>query len=182
MAFTRNKGEMTGDEAFARLSTLCAKGEHSTGEMRQRMMRWGIDADTQQQVVDALVDARFVDDTRYARMYVDDKLRFDHWGPRKIAQGLMLKGVDKHIIDNALATISVDAFDDILLPLLKAKARTIKGASAYERRCKLIRFAVQRGFMPDMATRHAASFFNEAEDIVDEFADNHTADTEPFDF
>ncbi|MDY5091247.1 MAG: RecX family transcriptional regulator, partial [Prevotella sp.] len=62
MAFTRNKGEMTGDEAFARLSTLCAKGEHSTGEMRQRMMRWGLDADTQQQVVDALVDARFVDD------------------------------------------------------------------------------------------------------------------------
>ena len=96
MAFTRNKGEMTGDEAFARLSTLCAKGEHSTGEMRQRMMRWGLDADTQQQVVDA---------------------------------------------------------------------RTIKGASAYECRCKLMRFALQRGFMPDMVARHAERFFNEADAI-----------------
>ena len=165
MAFTRNKGEMTGDEAFARLSTLCAKGEHSTGEMRQRMMRWGLDADTQQQVVDALVDARFVDDTRYARMYVDDKLRFDHWGPRKIAQGLAQKGVDRHTIDEALATVSAEAFEDTLLPLLKAKARTIKGASAYECRCKLMRFAIQRGFMPDMVTRHADRFFNEVDAI-----------------
>ena len=143
----------TPQEAFAKLSALCARAEHSSGEMRQRMRRWQMDDEAQQAVLDALAEAHFVDDSRYARMYVDDKLRFNRWGPRKIQQGLMLKGVSADVAQQALDGGPDGAFDEVLRPLLKAKARQLRARSAYELRCKLVQYAAGRGFAPGAALR-----------------------------
>lgn len=35
--------DMTEKEALAKLTALCARGEHSTGEMIDKLNRWGID-------------------------------------------------------------------------------------------------------------------------------------------
>lgn len=153
MTSRQGEEQPTQQEAFARLAALCARAEHSTGEMRQKMRRWQMDDDAQQEVIDALVDAHFVDDARYCRMYIDDKMKFNKWGPRKIEQGLALKGVPHHTIDEGMAQIPAQAFDDLLRPLLDAKARSVKAATPYERQRKLMAFAMGRGFTPDTIMR-----------------------------
>ena len=147
------KKEMTQKQAFARLSAACARTEHSSGEMLQRMRRWQMDEEDSRQVLDALVEARFVDDARFARTYVDDKVRFNKWGPKKIEQGLLQKGVDRAVAREAVAAVGDDTFEQILAPLIQAKARTIKARSPYEHRYKLMAYAIGRGFTPQMAAR-----------------------------
>lgn len=138
--------EISEQEAFAKLSALCARAEHSSGEMLQKMRDWYIDQSAQERVLARLQDMGFIDDERYARAYIADKMRYNQWGRRKIAQGLWQKGVDRTVYDPLLREIERDEFIAILRPLLEAKRRTVRAESPYEQRMKLVRFAVGRGF------------------------------------
>ena len=69
------KKEMTEQEAYLQLAALCAQAEHCKQEMRDKMKRWGLDETVQERVVNRLVKERFVDDERYARAFVYDKIR-----------------------------------------------------------------------------------------------------------
>lgn len=141
--------EISPDEALKKLSALCAKTEHSTGEMRDKMRRWGLSEKDQAAVIAKLVEHQYVDDERFARAFVRDKLLYNHWGERKIAQALWQKGITDDIARAALSEIGCEEYSEQLRPLLDNKARSIKADSEYERRQKLIRFALGRGFGMD---------------------------------
>lgn len=40
--------EMTEERALSRLAALCSRGEHSAGEMDEKMRRWGLDEDARE--------------------------------------------------------------------------------------------------------------------------------------
>lgn len=143
--------EITEQEALQRLAALCAAAEHCTGEMEEKMRRWGLAEEVQARVIERLVAERFVDDERYCRAFVADKMKYNKWGRRKIEQALRLKHIPRETSDAVFDELPGDAFADILRPLLKVKLRTLKAGSNYERRAKLLRFALSRGFTFDDA-------------------------------
>lgn len=134
----------------AKLAALCAKAEHCTGEMNEKMRRWGVDADDRQTVIDYLVAHHYVDDARYTEAFVEDKIRFNQWGRRKIEQALYAKGVPTDISKPILDRVPDKAYLESLRPLVKAKWPTIKAESDYERSTKLIKFAMSRGYSFDL--------------------------------
>ncbi len=144
--FSSKKKETTEQEALSKLSALCSRAEHSSGEMREKMRRWQLPADAAERVLERLVAERYIDDSRYCRLFVRDKLRFDRWGRRKIEQALYRKGIGAADIDAALDAVTDDEWLAALRPLLAAKRRTVKSENPYEASAKLVRFAMGRGF------------------------------------
>ncbi len=144
--FSSNKKEISEQEALSKLSALCSRSEHSSGEMREKMRRWQLPPDAAERVLERLVADRYVDDSRYCRLFVRDKLRFDRWGRRKIEQALYRKGVDTDVINAAIAAVTDEEWLDALRPLVAAKRRTLKAADPYEASAKIMRFAIGRGF------------------------------------
>ena len=144
------KKEMTEQEAYLQLAALCAQTEHCQQEMRDKMKRWGLDDEVQQRVTERLVKERYVDDERYARAYVKDKVRYQKWGRRKIQQGLWQKRIDDDIQQRALDDIDDEEYLSVLRPLLKQKRKSTKADSDYELNQKLVRFALGRGFTFDI--------------------------------
>jgi regulatory protein len=142
--------EKTEQEAYLQLTALCAQAEHCQQEMRDKMKRWGIDAATQDRIVARLVKERYVDDERYARAFVKDKIRYNKWGRRKVQQGLWLKHIDDDIQERVLSEVDDSEYLSILRPLLKQKAKGIRAENDYERNQKLVRFALGRGFTFDI--------------------------------
>lgn len=138
-------------EALARLEELCARAEHCTGEIRERLWKWGISSDIQEKIIDSLIDRRFVDDTRFARAFVNDKFRFARWGRRKIAYALAAKRIDREIIRDSIAEIDEETYLGNLQDLIEAKAKSI-GNGTYEQREKILRFIVGRGYEPSLAS------------------------------
>ena len=110
------------------------------------MKRWELDETAQNRVIARLVKERFVDDERYARAFVKDKIRYNKWGRRKVMQALWLKHIDSEIQQRVLDEIDEKEYLDVLRPLLKQKRKSIKAASDYELNQKLVRFALGRGF------------------------------------
>ena len=96
------KKEMTEQEAYLQLATLCAQAEHCEQEMRDKMKRWEIDETAQNRIIDRLVKERYIDNERYARAFVKDKIRYNKWGRRKVQQALWMKRIDNDIQQRVL--------------------------------------------------------------------------------
>lgn len=137
---------MTEEKALSRLAALCSRGEHSAGEMDEKMRRWGLDEAARERVVRYLVAHKYVDDERFARAFVRDKLEYNGWGRRKLEQALWQKRVAQDIIARVLDETAPEDFTEKLRPLLAAKRKTVKAKDSRELTAKLIRFAMGRGF------------------------------------
>lgn len=146
----KEKKEMTEMEALQRLATLCAQGEHCSWEMTEKMHRWGLTEEAQARVMARLVEERYVDDARYCRSFIHDKVRYNKWGRRKVEQALMAKRIDSSIYQPILDDVDDEEYLQVLRPLLQGKRRQLKAMSEYEANGRLIRFALGRGFTFDI--------------------------------
>jgi len=140
------KKAMTEQEAYLQLASLCAQAEHCRQEMLDKMIRWQIEEPVRDRIINRLVKERYIDDERYTRAFVNDKIHYNKWGSRKIKQALWQKHIDIDIQQRVLDGIDEKEYLDVLRPLLKQKRKTIRAANDYELNQKLVRFALGRGF------------------------------------
>ena len=66
---------ITEEMALSSLADLCSKGERCTGDLDEKMRKWGLEDNVRQRVLDYLTSHHFVDDERFCRAYVNDKVR-----------------------------------------------------------------------------------------------------------
>jgi regulatory protein len=144
------KKETTEQEAYLQLAALCAQAEHCQQEMRDKMKRWEMAPEVQERVIARLIKERYIDDERYARAFVKDKILYNKWGRRKVQQGLWMKHIDDDIQQRVLSEVDDTEYLAVLKPLLKQKAKSIKAENDYELTQKLVRFALGRGFTYDI--------------------------------
>ena len=142
--------QKTEQDAYLTLAALCAQAEHCQSEMVEKMRRWELDDEAQARVMQRLVSERYVDDERYARAFVKDKVRYNKWGRRKVEQALWQKHIDEDIRQQVLDEVDDDEYLSVLKPLLQQKRRSTKAANDYELNQKLMRFALSRGFTFDI--------------------------------
>ena len=133
------KKQITEAEALRKLGDLCARGEHCSGEMVEKL-----------RIIDKLIDYKYIDDERFTRSFVRDKIVFNKWGRRKIEQTLWQKHIPQSISQPILDEIEPQEYLNVLRPLLKSKYLTIKAETDYERSMKLIKYAMGRGFTLDI--------------------------------
>lgn len=142
--------QKTEQEAYLTLAALCAQAEHCQWEMVEKMRKWEIPEEAQARIMERLVKERYVDDERFARAFVKDKVRYNKWGRRKVEQALWQKHIDEDIRKNVLNEIDDEEYLSVLRPLLKQKRKSIKAQNDYELNQKLMRFALGRGFTFDI--------------------------------
>lgn len=140
---------MTEEQVLNKLTTLCARGEHCQQEMLDKMRKWEIEEDVQARVMEYLLKEKFIDEERYTRLFVEEKIKFNKWGRKKLEQALYMKRIPRSIYAPILDEIDEENYEEILRPLIEAKRKTVTGKSEYEIRGKLIRFALSRGFDMD---------------------------------
>lgn len=138
--------ELTYEQALARAAAMCSGAEHSTGEMEQKLRRWGVGEADVYRILDYLVDEKYIDNRRYARAYCLDKFRYNHWGRVKIQQMLRMQGVESDAISYGLSQIDEDEYLQMLDTTIAQKARTLTDEDAYARKAKIVRHLVSRGF------------------------------------
>lgn len=142
--------QITEQEAYLRLASLCAQAEHCQYEIKEKMRRWELGEEAQTRIMERLVKERYIDEMRYARAFVKDKVVYNKWGRRKVEQALWQKQIDDDIRQSVLEEVDDETYVSVLRPLLKQKRKSTKAGSEYEMNQKLMRFAMGRGFTFDI--------------------------------
>ena len=132
--------------AFDRAAFLCSRSEHCISEVVEKLKLWGLQEEDVGPVIEKLTKEKYIDDERFARAYVKDKFRFNHWGKQKIAFMLRAKNISAEIQELAFEEIQEEKYSEDLQKLLSDKEKSIKAKDKYDKRNKLMRFALGRGF------------------------------------
>lgn len=130
----------------------CSRSEHCVLDVLNKLYAAGLGEEESDEIVQCLVEQGYIDEQRYANAFVNDKFRFNKWGKLKIGHALRQKKIPTSIIQVALETLDEDAYSHVLLQLIEAKKKTVKGTAA-QQKAAVMRFAVSRGFELDLVLR-----------------------------
>ena len=133
-------------KALSRMATLCAKRECCVFDIKSKLHRYELDVDSIERIVEKLKKEKYIDELRFARSFINDKIHFNKWGKVKIIFALRQKKVPQAIISEAFLDFTDEQLNDSLEDVLSAKWKTIKGKTEQDKRTKLIRFGLGRGF------------------------------------
>jgi len=150
---SKYKKPMTEQQALLKLTTLCTQAEHCSQEMLDKMKKWELSEEAIARNMEFLTQKKFVDDERFARFFINDKIKYNKWGRRKVEQALWAKHIAEDIRKTVLDGIDEEEYLRVLRPLLTSKRKSTRAASDYELNNKLIRFAIGRGFTIDLIRR-----------------------------
>lgn len=142
------------------MATYCSAAERCVQDVEKKLQAAGLPEEAARRIVDRLVKERFLDESRFARAFVSDKLRFNKWGRIKIAYELVRKGIPSPIRTEALGAIDETLYASTLIQLLKDKKKSLKGTDRREAWLKLSRFAAGRGFEPRETSLALKELFN----------------------
>ncbi len=134
------------EQVLTRLQQLCSRREKCTDDVRKKLLEWKISPKDSEAIISQLQAGKFVDDRRYARAFVHDKFNLSGWGLLKIRNALLLKKIKPSFINEALNEMDNMAVQYKLEQILSQKNKTLKAASDTDRKLKLLRFAVGRGY------------------------------------
>lgn len=133
-----------------RMRALCSRREYCVADIMKKATD-ALEGDREEamKIVESLVADKYIDDRRYASAYARDKAAISGWGETKIRYMLAAKGVSRDIIAEALTDIDAAKAGMRLEKLLENKAKSLKEDP--QRRIKLLRFALGRGYSYDDA-------------------------------
>lgn len=143
--------ELTYDQALYKAAALCSSSEQCLRQMEEKLEKWGVQASDIEKILKHLIDEKYIDETRYARAFALDKFRYNRWGRHKIRQMLRMQHIEEHDINLAMEEIDEEEYTSALRHIMQQKARQIHETDSYQRRGKLIRYAVSKGFEMELA-------------------------------
>jgi len=83
--------------------------ERTVAEVRARLEGAEVRGDEIEEVIAELLEFRYLDDARYARVFTEDKRTLEAWGNERIARALRERGVERELVEEALAEVAGDA-------------------------------------------------------------------------
>jgi len=134
------------ESIYKKTSTICSQQECCISDIKEKLLKWGIEENTSEKVISSLIKDKFIDEKRYASNYAKEKNNFNGWGKQKIIWNLKQKTIPDEIIKSAIEAIETEDYNKILLNLLRQKSQSISNHDPYKKKVALARFAVSRGF------------------------------------
>lgn len=134
------------EKALHLLAAYCSNAERCEDEVRKKMVRWEISQESQESILSHLQKEDFLNEVRFCKAFVNDKLRFNKWGAKRIYYELARKKISPKLIKMSLEEIDGDENEKILMQILTSKQKVTKSKNSYDLHQKLFRFALGRGF------------------------------------
>ena len=136
-------------KALERALKSIAVRERTQAEVRAFLVRRGFAPDVIGDVIASLREEGLVDDAGYARRFAEDRRLLDRWGNERIARDLERRGIERELVDRALAGHGRDEEMAVAIELLDR--RFPLAFDGDRERDKAWRLLVRRGYEPELA-------------------------------
>jgi regulatory protein len=142
--------KLTPDRAKVKIQQYCAYQERNHEEVRSKLFSFGLRGDDVEELIATLITDGFLNEERYAKAFAGGKFRMKKWGRLKIVNHLESKGLSPNCIRSGLKEIDAEDYILTLKKLLEARLDDHVELSIYARRDKLSKFAIAKGYEPEI--------------------------------
>jgi regulatory protein len=133
-------------EALNKAKKLCAEDEKCRYDVRKKLFDWGVNSGDTEKIINQLMEEKFLDEWRFARLFASGKFRNNKWGKVKITYELLRKNIARNIIEDAIRRIDDNEYLDALKNELVKKQRSISANDESGLKSKLHSFASSKGY------------------------------------
>lgn len=124
---------------------VCLMKTCSELELKRKLDQKQYDFDVIEQTLTRLIEEAYLDDERYAELYIESKRHL--YGEHRLRQGLRLKGIDQEIIDKALKVgLNPDEAHEEILELALKKMRQCEGLDEVKMLMRVSGLLLRRGY------------------------------------
>lgn len=142
-----NKLEQSYSEILYKLRRYCALQERCRRQIIIKLNHANFPTDLHADVIEKLESENFLNEERFARLYVRSKFNQKSWGKRKIAQKLKGLGISNALIDLGFEELESDLYKSKMIDLASRKFDSLgKKGNLELRRQKTIRYMLNKGY------------------------------------
>lgn len=91
------------EHALALAYRYLNRRERTEAEVRSHLNSKELDHPAAEQAICTLQEQGYLDDRRYALMFIQDKRRLEQWGNQRIKRALLARGIEREIVEATLA-------------------------------------------------------------------------------
>jgi regulatory protein len=134
--------------AFELALRALSRREHTVAELRALLAKREADPAEAEEAIERLVEIGQLDDERYASLFAQDKRELNGWGPGRIREALIEKGVARSIAEAAAGGESQDELAERAADLLNRRNDDLDDDSG---RGRALAFLARRGYELEVA-------------------------------
>lgn len=118
--------------------------QRTTKELRTYLLEKEFSISTAEQVINLLTEAGYIDDFEFAKIYIRDKSTYKNFGPYRLKNELIQKGISKEFIEIAIKEEYHEELQE-LIDLVKSKYSSIIHENSQKRYRRIGGFLQRRG-------------------------------------
>jgi regulatory protein len=134
--------------AFELAVRAISRRERTVAEVRASLADREVDPEEAEGAIERLVELGQLDDERYATLFSQDKRELFGWGPARIREALIEKGVDARTAAGAASDETTGELAERAADLLAARGDTLDDDSG---RGKALAYLARRGYELEVA-------------------------------
>lgn len=138
--------QITEKEIANKLYRYCAYQERAISDVNKQLDKYNLDEKLKRKIIEKLIAEGFLNEERYAQIYMLSKLRNNRWGRIKIIHGLKEKLIDPNIIHKVIDTIDEKEYVEIINSLIEKKEVLLQKEDLFTKKNKLARYIIYKGF------------------------------------
>lgn len=140
------------DSVRLRMADLCSRSEQCSYDIGGKLHKSGLSSEDCTEILNFLKREKFIDDSRFAKAYANDKARFAGWGCHKIKLYLMAKHIKERDIAVALESINKKEYIEAFKRAAIAKARSLNLLEAADAQ-RFYRHLASRGYETELISK-----------------------------
>ena len=128
-----------------KIQSYCHYQERYIKQVRNKLFSLKASNKTVDKILQSLIDNDYLNEDRYASMFIQGKLRIKKWGRIKLKYELRLKGLDINIIDDNINKIKDEEYIRYFNEFSTNKIKFLKGTEEQKKR-SFINYFTYRGW------------------------------------
>lgn len=118
----------------------------SVKEIKEYFTRRKYDIDESNIAISKLIENGYLDDEKFAKAYIKDKIKLTNHGDYKIRQDLLNLGVSENIIEENMGNIDDSIFDDKIKKIIEKDIKTNKKYTGIKLKNKIYNHLLTGGY------------------------------------
>lgn len=130
---------------FDKLCNYCAYQERCASDVKKKLHQLKVSVEDYEAYIEKLIGNNYLNEDRFVKYFVAARVK-KKWGKAKLKAALSAKKVDARLIKKHLETIDQLDYEAQIKLAAERKWHTIKAENLRERKTKLLRFLLSKGY------------------------------------
>ncbi|MGQ9846556.1 MAG: regulatory protein RecX [Bacteroidales bacterium] len=138
---------------LTQMQRWCSTKEYCKHDIVKKLNKTNLNQEEKNKIIDELFKHNYLNEARFVKAFIHDKLYLNKWGLEKIKYVLKQKEINPELYQNFFQEIEENKYIQTFLSLAQSKWKSLKDADPYLRKQKLIRYLMGRGVEYEIAEK-----------------------------